>query len=305
MANKFYPAVALTGGGTGALDKLDGTDLVDLDAGFVQLFQTVYFYTLDDNSGAGESSPTVISPDANAGTKRWVLQSVNATNLTAEGVIQLKERAEADSNIAAYGQIWVDLATPNILMFTDDADTDFAVEVAGKNTIWIPASAMRPTTSNGCAAITDVETTAGRPDMQTLDFDAAADTHAQFQIAMPKSWDEGTVTAQFFWKHAGGQTGGLDGVAFAIQGVAASSDDTIDVAYGTAVAMTAVDGATAEDLYSSAETSAVTIAGTPAAGDVCFFRVLRDVSDAGDDLDIDAGLIGIKLFITTNAGNDT
>ena len=35
--------------------------------------------------------------------------------------------------------------------------------VAGKQTIWIPAAEMRPTVSNGCAALADVETTAGNP----------------------------------------------------------------------------------------------------------------------------------------------
>lgn len=175
----------------------------------------------------------------------------------------------------------------------------------GLETIWIPATAMRATASNGCGSLTTTETTAGRPDIVGLPFDASSDEHAQFSVAMPKSWNEGTVTAQFYWTHNGGQTGGLDGVAFAIQGVAVSDDDTLDVAYGTAIAMSAKDGATAEDLYASAVTSAVTIAGTPAAGDLCYFRVLRDVSDAGDDLDVDAILIGVKLYFTTNAGDDT
>ncbi len=74
MANKFYPAVALTGGGTGALDKIDGNDLSDLDAAMVVTGNKAYFYTLDDSSGASESSPGVISPDTNAGNKRWILK---------------------------------------------------------------------------------------------------------------------------------------------------------------------------------------------------------------------------------------
>ena len=36
----------------------------------------------------------------------------------------------------------------------------------GTHTIWVPAAAMRPTSSNGCAGITDVETTSGRPDLK-------------------------------------------------------------------------------------------------------------------------------------------
>ena len=178
-----------------------------------------------------------------------------------------------------------------------------AVDLQGKKAIFVPVSAMQPTVSNGCSALALVETTAGRPDLQVRDYDTAADEHAQFGIAMPPSWDEGTVTWRAVWSHAGGQTGGLDGVAWFLQGVAVSDDETADVAYGTPVVVTD-DQATAEDVYFTAESTAVTIAGTPAAGDFVFFRVGRDVSDAADDLDIDARLIGIVLFITTDAGND-
>ena len=46
------------------------------------------------------------------------------TDLTIEGPITIKEQADADSDTAAYGQIWVNTATPNQLWFTDDAGYD-------------------------------------------------------------------------------------------------------------------------------------------------------------------------------------
>lgn len=46
------------------------------------------------------------------------------TKLTVEGAVTLKEQASADTDTAAYGQIWVKTATPNQLWFTDDAGTD-------------------------------------------------------------------------------------------------------------------------------------------------------------------------------------
>ena len=171
----------------------------------------------------------------------------------------------------------------------------------GIHSVFIPASAMRPTVSNGCATLAAVETTAGRPDMQVLDFDTSADEHAQFQVAMPKSWDEGTVT---FRVHHTTTATDTDGVAWGLQGVACSDGDTIDVAYGTPVVVTDAYQSTAEDLYVTATSSAVTIAGTPAAGDMCFFRVFRDVSDAADTAAEDARLIGVEMFFTINAVND-
>ena len=61
----------------------------------------------------------------------------------------------------------------------------------------------------------------------------------------------------------------------------------------------------AEDCYVSATSGAITIAGSPAAGDLCFFRVFRDVSDANDTAAEDARLIGVKIFFTTDTGGDT
>lgn len=182
-----------------------------------------------------------------------------------------------------------------------NAVRDKIESLPGKHTLFIPAGSMKPTVSNGCAAITSVETTAGRPDMIVLDFDKDADEHAQFQVAMPKMWNLGTVTFQAFWTQAGAVT---TGVAWGLQGVAVGDNSTIDVAYGTPVVVTDDAQSQAEEMLVTAESAAVTIAGTPADDYMCFFRVFRDVSDANDDLAADARLIGIKLFYTTDAMND-
>ena len=44
--------------------------------------------------------------------------------LTVEGTISLKEQADANADTAAYGQIWVNTATPNELWYTTDAGDD-------------------------------------------------------------------------------------------------------------------------------------------------------------------------------------
>ena len=63
-------------------------------------------------------------------------------------------------------------------------------------------------------------------------------------------------------------------------------------------------GGTANRLYVSPETPAMTVAGTPADGDTVFFRVYRKAADAADTLAIVSRLHGVDLFITTNAEND-
>jgi len=71
---KMYGRTALTGGAVGALDAIDGAKLNDGDSAIVITSGGLFYpYRLNATSGAAESSPNVISPDANAGTKRWIL----------------------------------------------------------------------------------------------------------------------------------------------------------------------------------------------------------------------------------------
>ena len=170
---------------------------------------------------------------------------------------------------------------------------------AGKQTIWVPATAITPTVTNGCASIATVETTAGRPDMQVLDFDASSDEHAQFSVAFPKSWNAGTVTFQLFWTSTATDTGTC---VFELQAVAASDNTTIDVDFGTGQTVSDAAQGAAEELYVSPESNAITIAGSPGDNELVFFDLYRDVS--ADNMEEDARVIGIKLFFTTDASND-
>jgi hypothetical protein len=175
-----------------------------------------------------------------------------------------------------------------------------AVKIAGLETMWVPASAMYGATTNG-ADPQQVETTATRPDMKVLDFDASTDEFAQFSVAFPKSWNEGTITYQCFWTPSNTNTGS---VVFKLASVACGDGDTIDIAYGTAIAITDAGIGTIEDQQVSAVSSAVTIAGSPAVDQQIYFQIKRDAGAGGDTFTGDARLLGIKLFFTTDAAND-
>jgi len=174
------------------------------------------------------------------------------------------------------------------------------VKVAGKESMWIPSLAMKPTVSNGCATHASVETTSGRPDMIVLDFDKDSDEFAQFAIAFPKSWNAGTVTFQFYWSGIAATTG----VAMSLQGVAFADNGSIDAVYGTAIVVQDDAQGAVEELLVSAESAAITIAGSPGDNELCYFRIGRDVSDSNDDMAGDCRLHGIKLFFNTDAKND-
>jgi hypothetical protein len=174
-----------------------------------------------------------------------------------------------------------------------------AVKIAGKETIWIPAVAMYPNSTNGAEA-NQVELSNG-PEIKVLDFDKDSDEFAQFGVAFPKSWNAGTVTFQAFFTATSTNTGTT---AWGLSGVALADNGDLNTAFGTQVVATAkAHSGTSNDLDVSAESGNVTIAGSPGDDEYVFFQVSRDVS--ADSLTADARLLGIKLFYTTDSANDS
>lgn len=171
----------------------------------------------------------------------------------------------------------------------------------GKFAIYIPASQMRPSVSGGCAALAGIASAASQPDIVSLDFDTTTQEFAQFSLVMPKKWNLGTVSFRPHWSHAA--TTVNFGVVWSLQALARGDNSAIATNFGTA--QTVVDtGGTTNNLYIGAESSAITVAGTPAAENMVFFRVARVPADGSDTMAIDARLHGVTLYITTNANTD-
>jgi len=70
---RWYQATSLTGGATSSLDSINGQNLVDGDRAIVITSTDTYYYLLDSDLSGTETSPGVINPDSNAGTKSWLL----------------------------------------------------------------------------------------------------------------------------------------------------------------------------------------------------------------------------------------
>jgi hypothetical protein len=173
------------------------------------------------------------------------------------------------------------------------------VSTAGLQTMFIPAQAMFGTTTNGAEA-NSVETTATRPEMKVLDFDASTIEYAQFSVAMPKSWDEDVITFQAFWAPSSTNTGAA---LIGLQGISVANDATSDVAFPTAVDVTDNGTGALEDVLVSPVSANVTI--TSAAADTyTYFQVARNATAGGDSFTGDVRLLGIKIFYTTDAAND-
>ena len=275
-------------GGTG--DRVIFSDASESNAAQVGtvdnlLINGLQLLTTDATGGAtNDLIPFVDASESNAGNKVSVSDLfLNAiTNATEDTTPETAADfvVTRDNSAAAYRKVRLDRLG------------------VGKQTVWVPAAAMTSRTTNGAATGT-TESTTNRIMNKVLDFDTTTQEFAQFNIAFPKGWNEGTVTFIPYWTAASG-TGG---VVWALEGVAVSDDDVIDAAFGTAQTSTDTLIATT-DVHVGPESSAITIAGTPAVGDICYFQIKRNPADGSDTLNADARLIGIRLIYTIDSNID-
>lgn len=165
--------------------------------------------------------------------------------------------------------------------------------------ICVVANAMQSTVTNG-ATLSEAEMATNGNMLQYLEFDPTTQEYAQFGIAMPKGWDEGTVTYKAYWSHPSTATN--FGVVWSLRAVAVGDSDPQDVTFGTAITVTDTGGTT-NDMFISPASSALTAAGTPAASDFVMFQISRAVNNGSDTMAVDARLHSIVISIQYGAND--
>lgn len=303
-----------------ALNLEIGTDVQAWDA---QLDDLAALTPTDSNFIVGDGTNWVAETGATARTSLGVAIGVNVQAFDAQ-LDDLAGLAVTDSNfIVGDGVNWVvetgDTARISLGLGTTDSPTFVAVTATaavtgdtgvftngassngnavrevGRETIWLPAGSWTPNTTNGPAPGTH-ETTTNKVMLTTLDFDKDTSESAQFAVPMPKNWDKGVIRFRPWWL-------GLVGagtVTFTVSGVALTDSDVLDTAFGTGISVTDTL-TTIGDIQVGAESADVTIAGTPIEADLIMLRVERTISDT---LTGDGSLVGLHIYINTDAGND-
>jgi hypothetical protein len=165
---------------------------------------------------------------------------------------------------------------------------------AGSSNVWIPAAQLVPKTTSGCG-VNSRETTTYDQNFDTCVFNSVTQEYADFTVVMPNNYDLGTIVAKFHWTAF---TASAGTVSWGIKGVSMTNDDPLDIDAGTAQTVTDTYILSGEE-HVTDYTSAVTIAGTPQAGERVQFTVFRDVADT---LGADAELIGIEI-VYNGGGN--
>lgn len=166
---------------------------------------------------------------------------------------------------------------------------------------YIDAAGMWPTLTSGCASLAQAETTTNKINYYHLAFDGASDERAEFKTPLPKSWNGGTVTAIIEYEPTG-TTGGT-GIVWTISAVLVGDNATMDAALGSAVSITDTIQ-TANYKHITAESGAITIAGTLSGEKSIHWRITRDADVAGDTNTNDARLLGAIIKYTATKESD-
>ncbi len=153
----------------------------------------------------------------------------------------------------------------------------------------IPAGAFISATTNG-AEITSRETTTNKLNYAYAAFDTTTSEIAWVMWASPPNWNAGTIRFKLHWTNTAGLT--TETIDFDLGGVKITNDGALDVAVTGASNVT--DTWLAQnDNHITAFSSAITIAGTPAAGDLIAFKLSRDV--ASDNMTGDVDIINLII----------
>lgn len=216
------------------------------------------------------------------------------TALSINDSTNLPEFDASDVQVADSGGLFTGTEVETVL-------AELFAATQGKHMLWVPASAMTPTATNGATSGTTELATNDVP-LAYLDFDPSTAQYAGFNFQAPKSTDEATaITVQFFWTTA--DTAGTGNVVWGASMLATGDNDAMDSSFGTE--QTVTDGYLAtKDCHLSSETSGVTPAGSWAEGDIVHVKIRRVAASGSDTYTQDARLLGARITLTTDANTD-
>jgi hypothetical protein len=159
----------------------------------------------------------------------------------------------------------------------------------------LSAGGITPAATNGCASPETKTSSTQLITYKVAAFDKDTVEIGWWNHPLPSDYDGGTITYKVHWGHPAATA---YKVAWDLAAIAVGNDDAIDTAVGT-VQQVNDEGGTTNDLYITSESTNVTIAGTPAAGDMVYWRLRRVANDGTNDtLDVDAWLQYVEITYT-------
>lgn len=156
---------------------------------------------------------------------------------------------------------------------------------------WIDSNAFQKKQSGGPDIDSTSETSTNYQRKDGLLFDGASIERARARFVLPPKYKNGSAIRAYFMVLAPASS---NAHRWGLRAVAASHDDPLDAAFGTAQEVTVTNTATGDVLLSAA-TADITIAGSPVANDLVNVEVYRDPTAGADTDTNDVLLIAVGI----------
>lgn len=250
----------------------------------------------DTITGAAASTATTFGGDALNKVSNLLNGSASQTANIYHSVLNVVDATDTTKKLSFNVS---SLSTSQTVVASAKNNNAINLGCVGTHELYIPAGSMYTRTTAG-AAYTARETTTNQVMISSFNFDTTTAENSQFNWSTPANWDAGTVRYKIYWTCTGGSA--AQTLSMNLAGRGFSDDDALDSAFGTAISVT--DTYIADnDVHVTAYSAAVTIAGTPVAGDNVIFQLNRGV--ASDTLGVDCEVLGILLEVSTNKSNSS
>jgi len=202
-----------------------------------------------------------------------------------------------------------DMAADFLLAYDTSAATVKKVKPqyigAGRKSIWLGAGSFRAVTTGAkvaALATTSIDSGANDLTFPVLTFSATVDNYAWTTIMMPDSWDRQAIRFKAVYLNAATGTGDV------VWGLAARACSTGEVLDGSPTEQTVTTSASATAALTNittAESSDLTIAGSPAEGDLCILQIRRPAaSNVADTFTQATYLVGVAVYYTDSVNTD-
>jgi len=252
--------------------------------------------TFDTITGAVATTATVVGGELTNKISNWLNGGGSEVATIFDDDIWIVDPSDATKRVRLNADA---LTTSTDVILSVKSDSNVNLGCVGTHEIWIPAGAMYVPTTNG-ATYTTRELATNDIQISSMNFDTSTSQIAQFNWATPANWDAGTVRAKVYWTTTGGSASQT--IDFDLAAVSFANDNPLDTTPGTAQSMTDTWIAD-DDLHISSYGSAITIAGSPVAGEFVIFKLSRDV--ASDDLGVDCEILGVLLEYSSDQSNSS
>lgn len=156
----------------------------------------------------------------------------------------------------------------------------------------------RPKKTNGCGDQESIEMTTNKNVYDYIPFDPSTVEKAYANVMMPSDYNGGELRFKYYWLHPSASS---FEVIFGLSGVFLGNNVSLDIALPTPIYVLDAGG-TALKLYKSSASASLSLGGSFEQEAMVQFQIERKATDAQDTLNVDAYLLGVKIYYPVSGG---